>query len=585
MLAASEYSWILALRLSTVFMGLGLAWFYHIMLPLLRGRRAVFALCGGFVFALCQAIGEVILFAYPLRNIPLLLLGYLPLYAALVCGAFSLLDSRAARAKQAAAAAPRFVRLEALLARLLCGKVKPTLVLWGILLLLWLPYHLLFWPGVASPDTTHQICQALGAAPFTSHHPPFHTLWLGLCMRVGNALFGSYAAGLGLATATQLLAMALLCACTMAFMARLSIGLGWRAAALLFYGLAPVYGWYAAILWKDIWLGCFCLLFLFCCLGVIRQRGAYFRSPGQVLLLALSVLGVIVSKNNGIHIVLLTALALLLSLKGARRQMATVLLLGVLLWQGAGALYKAMGAEEGDLRETLSVPLLQVALVLRDELDALAPEDVALIAAVLPYYDEMAERYDSTVADGVKNGFKTDVYRRNAAAYNQLYLRLGLRYPALYLRAILEHTFAYYFPDAPFGWANTIPYTSFIRIYPDALPTGLDPMQGRYAEHNFAAAAWVGENAPERSIPGLASIFTPGFYFWLLLLCGLWAWYKRLYIRLLALAMPFAVWLTCLASPVNGSFRYAFPVVMAAPLLLGYMMMREDTVQPPTAKE
>ncbi len=81
--AASKYAWVLALRLSTLLIGLGLCYFYHAMLPLLRGRRAVFALCGGFAFALCQAIGDVILHAYPIRNIPPLLLGYWPLYAAL----------------------------------------------------------------------------------------------------------------------------------------------------------------------------------------------------------------------------------------------------------------------------------------------------------------------------------------------------------------------------------------------------------------------------------------------------------------------------------------------------------------------
>ena len=291
------------------------------------------------------------------------------------------------------------------------------------------------------------------------------------------------------------------------------------------------------------------------------------------MLLALAVFGLIVSKNNGVHIFAITSLVLLAALQGVRRQMAAVLVLGLAVSQLiTGPIYSALNIQKGSVREALSIPLLQIALVVRDAPERISPEDRAKITELLPYYDELSWRYDGNISDNVKEGFNNSAFGQDPGQYLSLYLRLGAQYPKLYLRAFLEHTYAYYFPDTIFGGLALTPYSTYLREAPEALAS-FDPMAGHYQEPNTAAVAWVcGHIGAGRLVPGFALLFNIGAYYWLLLFCGLHACYKKRYGRLLVLVLPFAVWLTCLASPVNGSFRYAYPAVLAMPFLIGYLL-------------
>ena len=50
-------------------------------------------------------------------------------------------------------------------------------ILWGILLLAWLPAYLALFPGTFGYDVPEQMQQFFGEMPLTAHHPVLHT-WL-----------------------------------------------------------------------------------------------------------------------------------------------------------------------------------------------------------------------------------------------------------------------------------------------------------------------------------------------------------------------------------------------------------------------
>ena len=282
LLAASSYKWLASFRAGSLFILVGAALLYHWALPLLAGRRAAFSVGGGLVFALCQAVGDVMQAAEPMRHIPLLLVGFFPLYTALVCAGLTLLDKQTNQLPIEAGVPPVPAppgKIRAFFLWLLSGRQKPTLALFGLLVLCWLPFYILFFPGLATPDTLDQMSMMLSDRGISAHHPPVHSFWMGLCMRLGQLVFGTYAAGVALATAMQVLLLALLVAAALAYMARLSIGFGWRLAALLLYTLSPIYGWYAVTLWKDVWLAAFSFLFILCGLDIARHRAAFFSLP------------------------------------------------------------------------------------------------------------------------------------------------------------------------------------------------------------------------------------------------------------------------------------------------------------------
>lgn len=61
----------------------------------------------------------------------------------------------------------------------------PALVIW----LCWMPYYILYYPGIVLGDSASQIWQSIGEYQLSNHHPVVHTLWIKLCIQIGS-LYG-----------------------------------------------------------------------------------------------------------------------------------------------------------------------------------------------------------------------------------------------------------------------------------------------------------------------------------------------------------------------------------------------------------
>lgn len=544
----------------------GFVWLYRATLPHLQKRRGAISLLGGMALGLAQALGTTVKVGASLRAAAAMTPGYGLLFTALLCLLFAWADRQAEKPMQPS---PK-KGFKGWLFQLLGPGRKSGLLLWAVVALCWLPYLVIFWPGLVSLDVMVQMGMGLGVVPMTSHHPVMHTLFLGLCMRAGRTLFGSYAAGVGLATTLQLLATSCIIAAALRRMEKLGIAFGWRVGALAFYTVVPLVGWYSVTLWKDVWLASFTLLFALEMMQLVGEHSQYFLSRNNNLRLVLVTVGLILSKNSGIYLFILPCIAMLLCIKSCRRQLAALLLLGLVVFKLAdGPLLALMGATHGDSREALSVPMLQVARTVRDNGENISLEDRALINEVLPY-DQLPELYDYRVSDSIKILFNTEAFNAHKGEYLSLWLRLGLQNPRSYLLSLLEQTYGYWYPDVQ-HWIFA--YNSYpAQLVDDGVNFGgLEDRAGQYHQP-FAALQekLLYGVATLRRVPALSMVYSIGFHFWLLLAAALYCLYKKQFFKLLPLALMVAVWLTCLASPVYAEFRYAYPAILSVPLMLGY---------------
>lgn len=444
---------------------------------------------------------------------------------------------------------------------------KCFLMLFALILILWLPAYILCFPGLATNDALSQMQQALGVTAFTAHHPPMHTAFFSLFLYIGKAVFGSYYVGIAIATTVQALALAALAAYTLRFMAGLGMATPFLAIGFLFYTVLPFYSFYAMTLWKDIWLAAFMLLFVIFIVKIIRSRRAFFSSYKNNIALALVSLGLVFSKNNAIFIFAITCIVLVIALKHCRLQLlaflaGTVLVSSII----TGPVYSALGIEKGDLREALSLPILQVGKVVTIAGSELSAEDINLISAVLPY-EQIPELYDYKVSDSLKGVFSTPVFMENLGSYASLWLRLGLEHPDIYTLATLEHTIGYWYPDVDY-WI--IAYTGFAHALEESAEA-MSALEGPYPDPMRPALQSVLSffTSSLRKVPVVSVLFSVGFYFWVLLICGLYLLYRKAYTHMLLLVPLVVVWLTCLASPVFAEFRYAWPAIVCVPLVLG----------------
>ncbi|WP_346675706.1 DUF6020 family protein [Enorma phocaeensis] len=132
-------------------------------------------------------------------------------------------------------------------------QVRQVLPLASIILLLWIPYLLTWWPGFVLSDSIASIEQALSDSwtDYSNHHPVVYTLFIKACFTVANSLGMDITWGCALSTFIQ--------------MALVSVSLGYCSQWLalrtnkpkLKYGLALLFAMsqYLAsasnAMWKD----------------------------------------------------------------------------------------------------------------------------------------------------------------------------------------------------------------------------------------------------------------------------------------------------------------------------------------------
>lgn len=434
------------------------------------------------------------------------------------------------------------------------GQLRFYLICLGLLLLFWLPYLALCYPGSVTYDGLYQLGQYFGRTPPTNHHPWLSTLVMGFFVGLGgeNTALGVF---------FYVLFQALVCAAAFAGVCRQVRMLAPGPAAwltLAFFALVPTWGSYAQMFVKDtLFCGLFAAFFVLCVLFV-RRRGRC--APAVWAGLFLLGLACALLRNNGLYTVVPTLLLLAAAAKTPKtRAAAAALGLAVLgLYLGFVQLcLPARGVEPGSVREVLSLPFQQTARYVRTYSGELTQEEIAVIDGVLDY-DALLTSYDPRVSDPVKNTYHGD--KEALGAYLRLWVRQGLRHPGVYVDAAANSMFGYFLPGYRYGSFGGNYFLMQEPNYGIAL---------EFARPN-AVRLLDGFSRLWSRLPGLALLNAPGTFSWLLILCTAALLRKRLWPALIP-TVP--VWLSlaiCCVSPVNGLVRYMLPIMAAAPLLLAH---------------
>ena len=447
---------------------------------------------------------------------------------------------------------------------LLCGWLQRPLgertvfrpkrqLLWaGIILLCWLPLLVLRAPGSIYLDTTVQILQYQGYFPIQASSPVLLTFVYGFLMTLGQGLSGN---DLGL----------FLCVLFQIALGLYALSFGCEEAASrsgkkyigvllsLFFGLAMVYPSLAQAALKDsVYSPLFLLLVIFYCRTL--EDGSR-RNLVPLLILAL-LCGA--TRKGGVY---LSALILLcLAGKKELRRFAVLSCLGLVALHGVvnWAVYPAVGIESPEEKENYSFFYQLTGYYCSNHPDWVTEEEKEIISQVLDY-DTVVEKYDPKVADEIKATYHAE----NAAQVRGFLLlqgKLFLKHPLTMLEAAV---YSRNWSFCPFAW-EVEKYIGEVQIgFHDVLPqlSGFSRWLESDTYRRIESDLW--EYARYVRL-----FLVSGIYNWAALVLGLAAWYagdrekKRMVLPvLLALA-------GLLLTHVNGSVRYAGPVIYAVPVLL-----------------
>ena len=352
----------------------------------------------------------------------------------------------------------------------------------AFIVLCWLPYLIVFFPGSMPTDTARQLAQwfGTGGVPLSNHFPYLTTVLYGAVYSLGNAVEATGVGGMLALTALQY-ALGLVAFGLVLLALRKVAAPKWlMVASTVFVALMPIIPTYVVSISKD-YLHALCVA-VFCAqllLLVLSRKGG--KNPGRLArwwAIALVALLVCLTRNNGVVVAgvgLLAAAVALRSLKGGVCLVAVMV--AFLCWNSA--VLPACNVQPTEPREALSIPAQVVARSYAMGYEPAASDAAVLAECTSGNPQDLATLYNPRISDpakGVVVAQKSQVVQYVGAA-----LDVAAAHPGSALAAALSTTYGFWYPGC-LGtyWAEDIPYYS-------------DDPWSLIDSGWFAGAGWAGE--------------------------------------------------------------------------------------------
>jgi len=418
--------------------------------------------------------------------------------------------------------------------------------------------------SVLSPDSWSSLGQVTGAIPLSNANPVIFTGFVGLFISIG-LLFNSFVLGTLLFSLAQSAILAMIFALVIVWMRKEKIGKYGIVAALIFYAILPVNAVAGTIMWKDMLFSGFALLFLIVLRKLYLEKDAFFTRKNITYFVVLAFL-FCTFRTNGLYayvlfFVLAIILAVILKYKVLLKPKFFALLLSPLLlaFVYLSLVVPLFAKPATTSYGMLCVPVQQIARTVKYHINDLSAEEKATINEIFPV-DQLGELYNPNLSDPAMGSLKTKAYDENKPKYLGLWFQLLAKYPQTFIAATLYNTYGY-----------TYPYS----VSPTPTDTIMDNSIHVNAFKDYSDPAFVDGNkqavvAYGATISNIAPVVhNIGFYTCVLLLAAYVAMVRKKRELLGVFLILLCLFLSTVAGPVNGEFRYLYLFVIALPFILG----------------
>lgn len=293
------------------------------------------------------------------------------------------------------------------------------------------------YPGVLTYDSIAQIDQ-LVSNNYTNHHPFYHTILVKLFVSIGLRLFGNYNAAMALYLVFQIVVSALSFSYLITTLVELEVNKYMVVGLIIFHILMPYNIMFSITVWKDIIFSNMFMVFL---VSVYRIFNGIGNKVFSGLLFILSGVILCLYRSNGYFVLILFfVLCVILFIKKYPFICiitAVVLIFGFVLKH---PVIKCFGVTQPDIVESLSIPIQQVSRVVieTDDIDTRQKE---LISDVIDI-ETIKEEYKPYISDPIKGSIrdKGNIDALKSREYAELYFKLGVSHPVIYLKAWIDQT-------------------------------------------------------------------------------------------------------------------------------------------------
>ena len=436
-----------------------------------------------------------------------------------------------------------------------------------VLLVCTLPYLLFFYPGSVQWDGLNQLNQ-VAELSWSNHHPATATFLMGICMKIGQAALDDNF-GIFVYTFLQSIFSISVFSLVLSKMKQMKVSLLLRKGALLFFALFPLWPMNAYTLVKDTGYYLFFLLFFLQIVWIgIHEKEINFLDCGKLLGFGL---GMWFFRNDGIYVAFLSLIAFLFY----RMKKENILRLGgimaVLLLVNStyhGYFMPMLKIEEGSVREMMSIVIQQTGRYAYQWSDEINEEEHDVILELFQISKtQLAEQYNPENSDDIRFYFLAKPNSDQMKRYFKVWAKQFLCHPLTYIEATLHNTYGYFYPDC-YEYKDGLAWYTIIDD--QRVNVGLYDL---FFIEEFSEMRIALENMTYvlRELPGIALLFSAGFYSWILLFVAFYLISIKKMRSLILLVPLFGILGIACLSPVNGYIRYIQPLMVSAPLLIAYL--------------
>ncbi len=455
---------------------------------------------------------------------------------------------------------------------------RPFVVIICTMLICYLPYMILSYPGIFMGDTNAYITQWYGQAMYpqmvsdsvsvSNHHPVVYTALFSLFVTIGKELLGSANLGVFFNSIIQTLSLCAVISSILAFGVRKNISNKSILVCLAYFCISPRIQHYLFLNTKDImFTACLCLYMYL----VYLKLGDFTECTKKYYFVAvLSALGIFFFRNEGVYILLFSAFLVLVFYK-KKRKMTLVFLGAVLavnfLWNSV--LLPVCEVTPSSKREVLSLPFQQTARYLRDFPEEVTEEEKEAISQILEY-DSLAELYNPNLSDSVKATYKFESTDEDFRKYIKVWAQMFLKHPDVYIEATFNNKYQYLYPSPTIYYTYDVSNNWMVELDHIMEKNGHKKMEVHYPaslERLRYVYEWVREEL--LNIPIWSMLSMTITYTWSLILLVFYLIRKKKIGMICAVSPLIVIFGVSLLGPANGEyFRYLFPYAVCMPLFI-----------------
>ena len=436
------------------------------------------------------------------------------------------------------------------------------------ILLLWIPYIIIFYPGFVTSDGIKELNSFFGKANFTTMHPVFSVIMMGLPMKIGK-LLGSDNLGIFLYTFPQMVLFALIFADSIEITSRMNMPYWIRWTTFLFYSVVSFWPNLGYSLLKD---SIFSILILEYTLFLIRIICWGYDSCSFIrkIFAVISMILICLVRHNGITVILFSFFFIFFQKEFSHFKKNLAILFGIpiiTLCVFNFLIVPEMHVTKGTPREGFSLMLQQTARSYYYHPEDVSEDDKETLRKFFNI-DRISERYYADNIDGIKDLFDPYASFDDYKEFIRIWAKMGLRHPEIYGTAILAGSYAYFYPEREpyrniYGWFDieNIDYTNK-NIFNISFNKKFNNLRNIYID--------IVNLLPE--IPGFSIVYSIAIYNWILIFLIYYAFYYKKKRKLAALSPAIMLMISCLFTPINGFIRYMFPLIILIPICINYML-------------